>query len=394
MPSRAAAFPGIFTGVCLLSAACAQPNVVFTFAILVIPVFISQIDRWYSGKHIWRIRVAVVIIGLAAWIVLRNLPLFSDVVSNEWDPYVDGNGFQAFFDYLSLGFRNSVAQPELSVLVVIGIVYALCNRRGSFFLPAYCFFAVAYFFVAMYDPKNVVGSFFSGFWYNDADRIAACGAIAALPLACLGLYSLVCFVEKVIRQFYDAYSARTASVAAFVAILFLIFMPNHILPGRGEVRTALGDRAERLEALATYDGALTREELAFLQDCKSVVGDEGVLNNPYDGSAFAYATAGLDVYFKSFWSINNSVDANMAPWQITRWLYLISDKPAVRDAVEALGMRYVLVLDSSESPNPTIYHFFTYKEGQWQGIMNITDDTPCFEVVLAEGDMRLYRIVC
>ena len=38
-------------------------------------------------------------------------------------------------------------------------------------------------------------------------------------------------------------------------------------------------------------------------------------------------------------------------------------------------------------------HLFTYGKGeQWRGIDSIRDDTPGFEVVLAEGDMRLCKI--
>ena len=393
LPSRSALIPGLLVCVSVLSVAFAQPNAVFTGAVLLLPYLFSQIDRWYTGSHIWRVRLAFGFLGVLFWIILRELPLFRDVVANDWSPYVNGNEFQALFDYVSLGFRNSVAQPELAVLVLVGAAYVIAKRKGSLFLPAYCFFAIPYFVVAMYGPGNPTGSFFSGFWYNDADRIAACGAMAALPLACFGLYGLVCFAEKAVEIAWDSRDTHLAPIAICTVAFILIFMPNHIFPGRGEVRTALGDRRVRLDALATYVGSLTKEELAFLEECKGVVGDEEVLNNPYDGSAFAYAYTGLDVYFKSFWSINNSIGSNMPVWRVTRWLYLVDDHGSVRDAVDALGIRYVLVLDSAQSDEPTMYEFFTYKEGQWQGIMNITDETPGFEVVLAEGDMRLYRIV-
>lgn len=28
----------------------------------------------------------------------------------------------------------------------------------------------------------------------------------------------------------------------------------------------------------------------------------------------------------------------------------------------------------------------------WEGLANLTDDTPGFETILADGDMRLYKI--
>lgn len=49
--------------------------------------------------------------------------------------------------------------------------------------------------------------------------------------------------------------------------------------------------------------------------------------------------------------------------------------------------------DRSRGPYVESPHLFTYGEGeQWRGIDSIRDDTPGFEAVLAEGDMRLYKI--
>lgn len=36
---------------------------------------------------------------------------------------------------------------------------------------------------------------------------------------------------------------------------------------------------------------------------------------------------------------------------------------------------------------------YRYKPEDWAGIESVTDETPGFEVVLADGDMRLYKIV-
>lgn len=49
-------------------------------------------------------------------------------------------------------------------------------------------------------------------------------------------------------------------------------------------------------------------------------------------------------------------------------------------------------IDQGESYVESPY-LFTYGEGeQWRGIDSIRDDTPGFEVILAEGDIRLYKI--
>lgn len=390
-PSHVAVVPGLVSCASFFSAALAQPNVLFTGAVLLAPYLYSHIARLFSGKRVWLACAGVALCSVFLWLLLRHFPILTSVVNNAWSPYVD-NKFQAIFDYISLGFRNSVAQPELATLVFIGALYSLCARNWAVFLPPYIYFALAYFIVAMYGPDNLFGSLFSGYWYNDADRIAACGAMAALPLASYGLYALSLFVTRVAERVWEARNLSIAFVGVCIAATFLIYMPNHILPGRGEVRTALGDRRARLSALATNVGALSADERSFLEECRAVVGDETVLNNPYDGSVFAYACADIDIQFKTYRAVVGS-PSTIDSWRVTRWINLIEDNEGVREAANNLGIEYVLVLDSAQSDEPTMYEFFTYKEVQWQGIMNITDETPGFEVVLAEGDMRLYRIV-
>lgn len=54
-------------------------------------------------------------------------------------------------------------------------------------------------------------------------------------------------------------------------------------------------------------------------------------------------------------------------------------------AISNIDAQYVLLLECDNA----IYGF---DESQWESINSIDDDTPGFEVVLSEDDMRLYRI--
>ena len=70
----------------------------------------------------------------------------------------------------------------------------------------------------------------------------------------------------------------------------------------------------------------------------------------------------------------------------------VADNVYVQNAVRSIGAQYVLQLDQGE-PGLESPHLFPYEDGEkWRGIDGIRDDTPGFEVVLAEGDMRLYKI--
>lgn len=57
----------------------------------------------------------------------------------------------------------------------------------------------------------------------------------------------------------------------------------------------------------------------------------------------------------------------------------------VKLAVKSSGAKYLLYLDET-------IHIGSFDESEWEGILSVTDETPGFETVLADGNMRLYRI--
>ena len=139
---------------------------------------------------------------------------------------------------------------------------------------------------------------------------------------------------------------------------------------------------------SVYDDA----EQAFVQEVKHMVlSDSLIINVPDDGSAFAFAADDLRTYFRH--TRDYDVPRETMESRIVRDnLCDIATREDVRKAVSAIGGQYVLQLDQGE-PYVVSPHLFTYGEGeQWRGIDSIRDDTPGFEVVLAEGDMRLYKI--
>ena len=63
----------------------------------------------------------------------------------------------------------------------------------------------------------------------------------------------------------------------------------------------------------------------------------------------------------------------------------------VQQAVSDFGAEYLLLLDYQNENGSGMYSG-GYDASDWQGVLSVTDETPGFEVVLSEGDMRLYRI--
>ena len=68
----------------------------------------------------------------------------------------------------------------------------------------------------------------------------------------------------------------------------------------------------------------------------------------------------------------------------------------VKEAARLMNVGYVLKLDSGglgAEESTLDDDQAVYAESEFQGINSINDDTPGFDLVLSEGDMRLYRIV-
>lgn len=68
-------------------------------------------------------------------------------------------------------------------------------------------------------------------------------------------------------------------------------------------------------------------------------------------------------------------------------------RPDVRNAVEEIGVEYVLVLDQGDGSDEYRFVLAPSSYGYWDGIDGVTGETDGFEAVLARDDMRLYRII-
>ena len=67
---------------------------------------------------------------------------------------------------------------------------------------------------------------------------------------------------------------------------------------------------------------------------------------------------------------------------------------SVQNAVDETGARYLLLLDGPEPTEGDVYTMLgDYKADMWAGL-DVNDDTPGFELVLSDGELRLYEILC
>ena len=402
-PIRSRVCSGTLFCVGVVCCAFTQPNAVFTAAVFLAPFCVVQAVRLADmlpdsgNRRLVQIGIGVFVclLILAVWYALNKAPFLQSAVSHSWP--ATATRFQAFLDALSLGFRALGAQVLLAFLVIVGALYTLCERR---YLWIACSYALsAFMYVVSASSDGPLQHLVSGFWYTDSYRMAAMAALFAIPLASLGMWAVMGVFRKSACKLVSHADYRRLSVACsgVVVVAFLLgnYYPALTTPLRDSGVSALGSTVSGLR-LASDERVPTvydAEERAFVREVKKVVPDDAlVLNVPDDGSAFAYGTDELRVYYRYLrtYGEENETQESKA---IRTGLNELASNEDVRSAVEHVGAEYLLLLDRKGVPGERRF-LFTYEDGEkWNGVESVQDDTPGFEVVLSRDDMRLYRIV-
>lgn len=387
--------------VAMVSLALAQPNAVFTLAVLLAPFCIWQSSRIplllsVNGAVRAALRVACGAIAFAAvtaiWMALYNAPFLASVVQHMWLPYA--SRFEVFQDALVCGFMADGSQIVLAVLIIVGAARTLWDRRYLWLSFSYAFACLIYVVNGYSDGP--LKHIFGGFWYTDPWRCGAMASLIGMFLAALGVWTVWRGVLWACKRVRKAPLPAAAGSAVAVALACLTVLgstfPGVAAPGSQSGAIAFRSVLSGLHAGATHAEVYDDAEQAFVQEVEQVVPDDAlIINVPDDGSAFAFAADGLRTYFR--YTREYDVPKETPESRIIRnSLRNIADNAYVQDAVRAVGAQYVLQLDQGE-PGVESPHLFTYENGKkWCGIDGIRDDTPGFEVVLAKGDMRLYKI--
>lgn len=186
-----------------------------------------------------------------------------------------------------------MANWTVSILMVVGLV--LAARRHLLWLAG-AWAVVVYFWL-------VVSSFGStefrlllvGIWYNDSSRFAANLPILALPLAALGVDWIVTRVAALLGALPGLASRLTpARLAALLAVLTVA-----VGVAGTQFTTSMDTAVAKTRALYQIrpDSPLVNsDEYAVLMRVPDLVPPDAVIaNNPWNGSALAYALTGRHV---------------------------------------------------------------------------------------------------
>ena len=379
--------------------AVAHPSTIFAGVVLLIPYACFSIYtqmRAYGRSQFASVicSVLMLVVGACFWIYCFNSPMFSSTVSFTWS--ASSSVPQACADVILGSLAPFYSpQPVLMILVFVGIVAAI-RRPGLRWLVVSLLFS-CFMYVIAAGTDGYWKHLLTGFWYTDHVRIAGIVGFMFVLVGTLGLSAIIkaagCLAKRLDLKFSKP---KQVICCLGVALLLLAFslLPNfHCSNGETYV-TPFGficDKLSQYNDMSATAFCYDSTEMSFASKAKEIVGDSKVLNYPYDGSCFAFAINNVNVVNHEWWVIDT--DESHPDALIRMKVNEVASNQAVKDACIDEGIQYVMVLDYGHSFGDGVFNYEHRVNEAWAGITSITDSTPGFELILSEGDMRLYRII-
>jgi hypothetical protein len=269
-------------------------------------------------------------------------------------------------------------------LVCAGAVASIVSNKGRSALIA--FVVAACFYVICVSTDSVLRQLLVGYWYNDAMRLAAIECECAVPLAALGLGLIVRLVCAPFTNLSFRSRNSLQLITCFSACVLAVF--SLITPSHSYGFSSINDLQTAFScAYGNWNRYSAISETAVSR-VKDIVGNSLVLNDPYDGSCYAYGINDVRVYYRTNDFVNDEQDCDS---QVIRTkLNEIYSNEKVMHAVRNLGAKYVIQLDPS---NAVQREATEYNPDDWKGIDSIDETTDGFQLVAQSDSFRLFRIV-
>ena len=317
------------------------------------------------------------------WYACYKAPFLYETTHFIWPPVASKS--QALVNVLLFSNTWSPVALVMATLVFIGLLVMLKIRKYGWLA-----FALAMTTVVAWSGLCLEGrfdQFLGGFWYSDWRRTAALQAMIAVPVAAIGIARIYEWFPQYLK------SSNLLKIGLCAVLLVVMFYPNFLLRGVVQVKTPFGYFADMMDEYYSMDQTddeiiFSESERKFAEQVKNVVGDDLVYNVPYDGSFLAYQVNGLrTVYRLPYTGAGQNADQRILQSDFVDY----ATNKEVAQAVENVGVKYVMMLDQGHIP----YHrdWPEFVPENWAGIERINENTPGFELILSEGDMRLYRII-
>jgi hypothetical protein len=353
--------------------ALSQPAVLLAWGVLAVV--------WFAWWALPRARVAaprrrMVLFGSVGaalltfaglWIVLTR-----GTTGSHWPPF--RGRIEVLADVLLNAPVLLPAAVGVSILMLVGLVVAV--RRADLRWLATSWLVLA----GLYGVSAAVGQpqlrrWLLGAWYADPYRLAALLPVVVIPLAAIGLLTVVTWAAGALsaRRAGTGTAAAIASIAA-VGTLGLVVAPVVHMPRLYE---------DLKDARSLYESRpasfLSPDERALLEQLDELVpAGARVIGNPSTGVGFGYLLSGRDVYPRTW-----------AP-PARDWWWLLAE----RMNLAATDDEVCAALESAGSP-AYVLDFGLGEEGPGKYVMpgmTAFAHHAGFELVAEKGDVSLWRI--
>ncbi|MGR0220188.1 DUF6541 family protein [Agromyces sp. ZXT2-6] len=358
------------------AATLAHPNALFSIFVLSAPLIVAWAVR--AVREATRTSRRLLIVGAA-------LAVFA-VEAFIWTRFQTGdNGWPSvrpFYVSVAEALRNAPLDITIgwvaTLLVGIGVVGGLALRRAPGWLVASWLLAAIMFGFANGWPEGPLRTAITGLWYNDAFRIAAIGPVVAVPLAVIGLVLALEWVGVALdrsarRRGAEPAPALRATVLSLVAAIAVVGTQFGAIPSMDRDLA----HAYRLDDRSP---SVNPDELALFDDVAELVPEDGVIaQNPWNGSALAYAFTGRTVLFPHVGGRYTEAHRTVAEG-------LADADPAACEAARQLGVTHVI--DSDDR----MLFIGDARAELYPGLTDLPRDPEALTLLAERGDARLYQV--
>ncbi len=379
-----------------VSLALTHPSTIFFLAIFLMPYCMDRIICFefkdVASARCIMYKVGACVLLLAVWmgffIGLYNTGLVQKMATFDWG--ITSNVKHAlYFIFTASYMGHFYCAPSAFVVaffLILGILYTLYDRRYLWISVSYIILCVALYINATSDSwfKHFIGSF----WYTDPLRFASMAGIVGVILASLGLAKSLSFIKKKITS-QKVYRSVVGVLCTLIAAV--CFLPIDVEGWYGSAFPLATAHAniERSMGQTLY----TPEKAEFIRKSHDIVSDDDVVANvPFDGSKFVYGADGMRMLYRSHTGFSEESNEKYDSKLIREGLKDYLSDQDVAHAVKTMGVKYAMVLNAEEFFADLDDEAAVERRKKFAGILDIDENTPGFELVLSDGDFKLYKL--
>lgn len=360
----------------LMASAAAHPNALFGFAALGLPLVIASLPSFLRAAGSTGAQVLRASAALLPFIAIGALWLRLGTGDNGRE--FEQNPVKAAISALTNSPLLDQRAWFLTVLVLGGVFITMWCKEHRWLVGSYLV-AVGLYVVAS-GLSGPVRTAITGLWYNDAHRLAALIAIAAVPLAAITLARLTDMVAAGARSAEISERLPQAKLAVFAGAMIAVVLVGAAFGLRGGSMNLMVEKLHELHQIDEESRLLSTNEIELMREAKDILPEDAVIaGNPWNGSALAYTFADRSVVFPHLGG-QYGKDA----LQIAKNLKMGSPKAC--DAANRLGVTHVLDMGELYSVRGDAMRHLDYP-----GLTDVSG-SPVLTPILTEGDATLYEL--